>query len=354
MSDITLNKPTPILTTPQTIPFKRGSDSRASIQELEEGNAVLITAFYGNGLDLMLELKKHLTRKFPKKTFLEQRKYREAYHRLSSLILIEIKEHKLAVKKAPAIGWLEKLYPETPDFTLTFSQVQGLNSSWQWYTKGITVPVLRNKLHPYYGTYFPTRFDHLILFDNWLKRYEGPKKTAIDVGTGSGVLAFQLVKHGFQKVFGTDSNPNSIVGLTDFMGATKLSRKVELDHGNLFGKWTKQTELIIFNPPWIPKLNNIESVDEAIYYDEKLFPDFFEKAVDMLLPDGKLVLIFSNLAQITKVTKAHPIKMELTNGGRFKLEKCHTKSVKVSSEKTKRDPHWRGSEEVELWILVKK
>ena len=354
MSDITLNKPTPILSAPQTIPFKRGSDSRAAIQELEAGNAVLITAFYGNGLDLMLELKKHLTRKFPKKTFLEQRKYREAYHRLSSLVFIEIKDHKLAVKKEPTIGWLEKLYPETPNFFLTFPQVQGLNSSWQWYTNGITVPVLRNKLHPYYGTYFPTRFDHLILFDNWLKRYEGPKKSAIDVGIGSGVLAFQLVKHGFQKVFGTDTNPNSIVGIKDFMGETKLSRKVELDHGSLFGKWTKQTELIIFNPPWIPKLNDIESVDEAIYYDEELFPAFFEKAVDMLLPDGKLVLIFSNLAQITNVTKKHPIAKEISKGGRFKLEKCFKKSVKGASDKTKRDQNWRGSEEVELWVLVKK
>ncbi|MFT5212900.1 MAG: hypothetical protein ACI9WV_000614, partial [Patiriisocius sp.] len=41
-------------------------------------------------------------------------------------------------------------------------------------------------------------------------------------------------------------------------------------------------------------------------------------------------------------------------GVRFQLEKCLKKSVKVASEKTKRDQHWRGSEEVELWVLVKK
>ena len=354
MSDIVLNKPEPIVPGQETVSFKRGMDTSVAIQELEAGNAVLITEFYGNGLDLLLELKKHLTRKFPKKSFLEQRKYRAAYYKLSSLVLIEIADYTLAVKKAPFIGWLEKLYPETSNFLLTFPQVQGLNSSWQWYQNGITIPVLRNKIHPYYGTYFPTRFDHLILFDNWLKRYTGPKKSAIDVGIGSGILSFQLVKHGFQKVFGTDTNPNSIIGLKDFMGTTKLSRKVELDHGNLFGKWKKQTELIIFNPPWIPKLNDIESVDEAIYYDEALFPSFFEKAVDMLLPDGKLVIIFSNLAQITNVTKKHPIAKEISKGGRFKLEKCFKKSVKVASDKTKRDQNWRGSEEVELWVLVKK
>ncbi len=58
--------------------------------------------------------------------------------------------------------------------------------------------------------------------------YEGPKKTAIDIGCGSGVLSFQIIKHGFQKVFGTDTNPNAIFGLTEFMKDTKLSRKIDL------------------------------------------------------------------------------------------------------------------------------
>jgi len=193
-----------------------------------------------------------------------------------------------------------------------------------------------------------------VLFDNWLKRYKGPKKSAIDVGIGSGVLSLQMIKYGFQKVFGTDTNPNAIIGLAEFMGDTKLSRKIELDFGNLFGRWNKQTELIVFNPPWLPELNNMDSSDEAIYYNSKLFPDFFAGAKQRLLPEGKLVLIFSNLAQITNVTKKHPIEEELDKGGRFQLEKCLKKSVKAASEKTKRDQHWRSSEEVELWILTHK
>ncbi|MFT4782248.1 MAG: tRNA1(Val) A37 N6-methylase TrmN6 [Pseudohongiellaceae bacterium] len=303
---------------------------------------------------LLKELQVYLKRKLPNKSFKEQRKYRSEYHKLSNLILIEIADHKLAVKKSPSIGWLKKLYPETSDFLLSFPQVQGLNSSWQWYQNGISIPVLRNKIHPYYGTYFPTRFDHLILLDNWLKRYEGPKKSAIDVGIGSGVLSFQMIKYGFQKVFGTDTNPNAIVGLTEFMGNTKLSRKIELDLGHLFGNWEKQTELIVFNPPWLPAPSNLDKNDEAIYYNEDLFPDFFAGAKKRLLPDGKLVIIFSNLAQITNVTKDHPIEKELAEGGRFQLEKRFKKTVKAASEKTKRDQHWRSSEEVELWVLTNK
>ena len=351
-ADININKPKPIALEKQIEIFNNTTDINATISILESGKPVLITALYSNGLILLKALQSHLTRQLPNKSFKEQRAYRSEYHKLSNLILIEISDHKLAVKKSPSIGWLEKLYPEISDFLLSFPQVQGLNSAWQWYQNGISIPVLRNKIHPYYDTYFPTRFDHLKLFDNWLKRYKGPKKFAIDVGIGSGVLSFQMVKYGFQKIFGTDTNPNAIVGLTEFMADTKLSRKIELDFGHLFGKWEKQTELIVFNPPWLPASHDLDRIDEAIYYNDKLFSDFFKEAKERLLPEGKLVILFSNLAQITNVIKSHPIEQELAEGGRFKLEKCIKAAVKAASKKTNRDQNWRSSEEVELWVLT--
>ena len=354
LTDIVINKPTPIVAGKRLAVFDRNSDIKHTIRGLESDKPILIAGFYSNGLLLLKELQLYLKRRMPNKTFKEQREFRSAYQRLSNLVLIEIVDHKLIVKKSPAIGWLHELYPETSDFLLSFPQVQGLNSSWQWYQNGINIPVLRNKVHPYYGVYFSTRFDHLIVFDNWLKRYEGTKKTAIDVGVGSGVLAFQLVKHGFQKVFATDTNPNAIVGLTKFMGDTKLSRKIELDLGHLFGKWEKQTELIVFNPPWLPEPDTMVGKDNAMYYNQQLFPEFFAEAKKRLLPEGKLLVIFSNLAQIAHVTKDHPIKKELAKGGRFQLEQCFKKKVKAASDKTKRDQHWRSSEEVELWVLTHK
>ena len=351
---IQVNKPTPTLAGEKLIRFDSTSDVKETIYAMKDGSLVLITDFYSNGMLLLKELHKHLKNRLPNKTFTEQRAYRAEYYKLSNQILLEIKDQEVGVRKAPKIGWLEILYPENNKFLLTFPQVQGLNSAWQWYKNGILLPVLRNKIHPYYGTYFPTRFDHLILFDNWLKRYKGAKKSAIDVGIGSGVLSFQMVQHGFQKVFGTDTNPNAIIGLKEFMGDTKLSRKIALDLGHLFGKWDNETELIVFNPPWLPASSNLENIDEAIYYNKNLFPKFFAEANNRLSKDGKLVILFSNLAQITRVAKEHPIEKELAKGIRFQLEKCLKKTVKTASDKTKRNQHWRGSEEVELWVLTKK
>lgn len=352
MMDIEVNKPEPVVAVNEVVAFKRGMEFREAIEELEAGNSILITYFYSDGISLLQEVHKHLGLKLPNKSFVEQREYRAAYHKLSNLILLEVVNQKLRAKKSPSIGWLEKFYPENNRFFLTFPQIQGLNSAWQWHINGVSIPVLRNKMYPYYGTYFPTRFEHLILFDNWLKRYEGAKKTAIDVGVGCGVLSLQMIKHGFQKVFGTDINPNAIVGMKEFLGDTKLSRKIELDFGHLFGKWEKQTEMIVFNPPWLPKTHDLGRIDDAIYYGETLFPDFFAEAKKRLLPEGKLVIIFSNLAQITNVTTEHPIEKELAEGGRFQLDKCLKRAVKAASSKTKRDQHWRSLEEVELWVLT--
>ena len=352
ITDIDVSKPEPIVVGEKLKSFNRGTDVESTIKALEQGKSLLINEFYNDGISLLRNLHNYLKLKLPNRSFQEQHQYRSEYQKLSNLILIEIATQKLCVKKSPYIGWLEKFYPDNNHFLLTFPQIQGLNSSWQWYKNGISIPVLRNKVHPYYGTYFPTRFEHLVLFDNWLKRYEGPKKTAIDVGVGCGVLSFQMVQHRFQKVYATDINPNAIVGLAEFMGTTKLSRKIELDLGYLFGKWDKQTELIVFNPPWLPKTHDSGGIDDAIYYNKTLFPDFFVAAKKRLLLEGKLVVIFSNLAQITNVTTEHPIETELAEGGRFKLERCFKKSVRAASDKTKRDQYWRSKEEVEFWVLT--
>lgn len=348
------NRPTPIPSGEPSIPFKRRTPVPQTIEALQAGKYVLITGFYSNGLALLKELHAFLTKKHPDQSFQGQRIFRKEYQQLSQLLILEVDNHALTVKKSPDIGWLRKLYPESGKFLLPFPQIQGLNSAWQWYTNGITIPGLRNKVHPYYGTYFPTRFEHIHLFDNWITRYEGAKKTAIDVGIGSGVLALLMMKVGFQKVYGTDTNPNAIIGLNESMQGTKLARKIEIDFGHLFGKWEKPTELIVFNPPWLPVSSESNRMDEAIYYPETLFPDFFIAAKKHLLPEGKLVLLFSNLGNITNASKEHPIETELATGGRFQLDLCLKKKVKQASARTNRNQHWRAEEQVELWVLSHK
>lgn len=350
-TNLRLNIPAPQQMAPDQMAFRGGDDSNLAIEYLEKGHSILIYDYYHDGILLLRSIHDYLQQKLPNKSFNDQRIYRSKYQQLSNLLLVEVKNSKLNLKKAPEIGWLERFYPNQSSFLLTFPQVQGLNSSWQWYKNGIQIPVLKKRIHPFYGVYFPTRFEHLILFDEWVKNYKGPKKSAIDVGVGCGVLSLQLLQSGFGKVYGTDINPNAIYGLEEVIEQQNLHGKLHLDFANLFGQWDEPTELIVFNPPWLPAPFDLDGIDEAIYYDQDLFPNFFRDAIERLLPNGKLLLIFSNLAQITKVTTAHPILEEIENGGRFKLVKCYIKTVKSASSKTIRNAHWRTEEEVELWEL---
>lgn len=343
------NRPEPIIANIDVFPYKRRTEPQDAIDALIDGYQVLVVDYFSSGLILLNKLKQFVKTEYPDQSFQGQRDFRSAFRELSQRILLKINNNKLTVRKAPEIGWLKILYPQLNEFLLSFPQVQGLNSSWQWYKKGIYIPVLKRKIHPWFGTYFPTRFEHLELFDSWLRRYKGEKKSAFDIGIGSGVLSFQLLKQGFEKVYGTDSNPNTIIGLNE--SSNTQQSKIILMHGDLFTNNEIKTELIVFNPPWLPASQNLGEIDKAIYYTSELFSRFFTEAKKHLHPNGKVVLLFSNLAQITKVDSNHPIKTELAEGGRFEKELFIQKKVRMASKKTQRNLTWRSSEIVELWVL---
>lgn len=347
--DLKANRPEPIVSNIDVFPYKRRTEPQEAIDALLDGYQVLIIDYFSSGLELLSELKRFVKTKYPDQSFQGQRDFRSAYRELSHRILLNISNHKLVVRKAPEIGWLKILYPELNEFLLPFPHVQGLNSSWQWHEKGIFIPVLKRKIHPWFGTYFPTRFEHLELFDSWLRRYKGEKKSAFDIGIGSGVLSFQLIKQGFEKVYGTDSNPNAIIGLKE--NSYQTQSKIELIFGDLFANSTKNTELIVFNPPWLPASQNLDELDKAIYYNSELFSRFFAEAKKHLQPNGRVVLLFSNLARITKVDDNHPIEKELLEGGRFEKELFLQKKVRSASKNTQRNQTWRSLEMVELWVL---
>lgn len=354
MQKLKVNKPYPITSEIDVVPYKKNDNPKHAVEDLLEGYKIIVLDLYSTGLSILNELKKHLRKKYKDTSFKNERNFRNEFHKLSNKVLLEIRNSKLVVKKSPKIGWFDILYSDIDEFLLSFPQVQGLNSSWQWYKNGVEIPVLKNKIHPWYGTYFPTRFEHLQLFDNWLRRYSGKKDEAFDIGIGSGVLTMQMLQAGIKKVYGTDINPNVIVGIDEYINKNKLHGKIELGYGDLFAGISKKADLIVFNPPWLPASSNFEGIDKAIYYDEALFSNFFSEAKKHLKKDGNIVLLFSNLAELTNENFVHPIEKELKEGGRFLKVLFEKKKVKSASQKTKRNISTRKNEFVELWVLALK
>ena len=354
LQSIQADRPNIITTQIEAISFYRKMDTKATVEEMIAGKYVLVEEFYSNGLQVLNELKRNLLLKHKDKSFQGQREYRAAFREASHRLLLKVKDNKLIVKKSPDFGWLKLLYPDVSEFYVPFPEVQGMNSSWQWYQKGLEVKTLGLTLHPYYGTYFPTRFDHLKLFDKWLKKYDGPKTNAIDIGVGSGVLSFQLIQNGFENIFATDTNKNAIIGVFEESKRLGYEDKITLNHGDLFENCDIKADLIVFNPPWLLAKHTLEEgIDKAMYYEEELFPRFFEQAKEHLTPHGKLVLIFSNLAQVVDEESTHPIIKELQKNNRYRKELHLKRDVRASSRRTKRRDS-RDNEKVELWVLSPK
>ncbi len=350
-NNLVLNRPKPLGSKTEVVPFTKRMEPQTAIDDLIEGRQVLIQDFYSSGLLLLSKLRKHVNQRHSEKSYRGQRENRTTFRELSSRVLLRVKDNRLVVRKAPEIGWLSELYPDTSEFLISFPQVQGLNSSWQWFQKGISIPTLKEKVFPYYGTYFPTRFEHLQLLEEWLGSYAGSKATAIDVGVGSGVITYQLLNHGFGKVLATDINPNAIYGMHQSLKEKCLTSRMELALGDLFANSELQADLIVFNPPWLPLEEGNHGIEQAMYYQADLFPRFFSEASEHLRPGGRLVLLFSNLAQITHQTETNPIEEEIKHGGRFHQDLLVKSKVGSASKKTRRNQSWRGDEFVELWVL---
>jgi len=370
-----VNKPEPIIASTDVVTYKKRMDPQYAVDALIEGYPVLIADFFSSGLAVLNQLKLFLDTQYPDSTFEQQREKRAAYRELSNNVLLKIVNSKLQTRKSPDIGWLEILYSDNKEFLLPFPQVQGLNSAWQWYINGIYVPVLGRKIHPWYGTYFPVRFEHLELFDNWLKNYKGAKNNAFDIGTGSGVLALQMLKHGFSKVYATDNNPNAIKGFEEYISKHNENRVVPA-YGDLFAGIDEKADIIVFNPPWLEATHDTEGLERATYYEKGLFERFFEQAVHHLAENGRIVMLFSNLQQViqsgaanlrqviqpgdeslhqvTNTNVAHPIEAELASGLRFQKVQLTEKQVRPPSKRTKRKHDQRSSESVQLWVLKAK
>jgi len=358
-SELKLNRPEPIVEDLPVLEYAKNIDPKYAAEALLEGNYVLIADQFSSGVAVLEAVKKILSKSHSNDSFQGQRNYRESYRKATQLLLIEISDHRLHVRKAPEIGWIKILYPELPDFFLPFTDIQGLNSSWQWYEKGIRIPGLKQTLHPFYGTYFPTRFEHIELFVDYLRSYSGQKNSAFDIGIGSGILSKLLLQFDFKEVNASDINPNALIGILEDKHHHPVSHShsvsnINLYFGDLFAESGKKSDLIVFNPPWIPLPKEVSGIDLAIYYDQELFPRFFKEAYTHLNPEGHVVLLFSNLAALMDPAFKHPIDAELKTGKRFQLVRKLTKKAGAASSKTKRKAVWRDQEFVECWILERK
>lgn len=347
-----LHRPEPLdVDTPAEL--VRASDRPEAVaRDLIAGERRVIDDVYSTGLKIIAALKKQIQGAHPGDSFDDRRAFRSAFRAAEHRLLVRIRSNKIDLGKAPDIGWLTRLYPDVRDFVLPFPEVQGLNSAWQWRLRGLAIEGLRQRIHPFYGTYFPTRFDHLALFDEWLTKHPLTDELFVDVGVGAGILTLMILERSAARGYATDINPNAIESTRIELKRAGFTDRAQLETADLFGALQSPAKLIVFNPPWLPG-QSTGPLDQAIYFDDDLFERFFAAASTHLAADGQLVLLFSNLSKLNSMGARHPVRAELADHRRFQLVERLTKTVKAGSKKTKRSTAHRAEEEVELWVLSK-
>lgn len=110
-------------------------------------------------------------------------------------------------------------------------------------------------------TVFPPSETTLALAD-LLLRYKS--SSALDVGTGSGLLAMVAVRTGTQKVVALDINQAAVEAARNNCRLNNITsvdfRQADIANGTLIG----QFELVVTNPPFMPMPEKQEFVSEEI------------------------------------------------------------------------------------------
>jgi len=343
-----LHRPEPLAPgTPARI-VDRHVSPEAAVDALLGGTSLRIEDHFCTGVRILEALDGRLPRPAAESPFGVRRARDRRWREAALHLLTPIVERRVALGGvgSDTIGFAEELYPEAGRFLLPFVQVQELHGAWRRYVEGVHLGVLGHRLHPFFGTYVPTRMSHLELFATWLSGYTGNRTRAVDVGTGCGVLAFLLARAGFDAVLATDCNPNAVESVRRDLTRRPAPPPVDVREADLLGEDATTAELIVFNPPWTR--GPVEGyVDEALHFDDDLFDRFFDEALARVGVDGRVVLIFSNVIQLVQPDIPHPILNELERG-RFRLVDKLQRRVKPPRGRGRR----RTKERVEVWELA--
>ncbi|MCI1273700.1 MAG: peptide chain release factor N(5)-glutamine methyltransferase [Clostridiaceae bacterium] len=91
-------------------------------------------------------------------------------------------------------------------------------------------------------------------------------KMALDIGTGSGCIACMIAKHTDCQILGIDISLEALNTALDNASRLNLFNKAIFRKSNLFEKIKEKFDIIISNPPYIPKSEK-EKLQKEVQFD---------------------------------------------------------------------------------------
>ncbi len=335
----------------------------AAIKNAAHGTAMLWLGDFHNARQILSAMDRRLVRNPKKKQaqptsdadrFYRLRQARAHRARVLSMILVPIEQDvTLALPRAPQIreaawfGYGRDSVLGTARVVVSLQELIGMLGAFGWFQNGVPVPALGAKIHPFYGTFMPTRHEYVDLVAHApLDRVA----RAFDIGTGTGVLAAVLARRGVREVIGTDISGSAIACATANFERLEIADIAHARKADMFPAGT--ADLIVCNPPWLPG-SVTSSLDAAVYDpNSQMLLSFLGGLREHLNPGGQGWLILSDLAELLGLRTRDLLLDAIDQAGLEVLDRLDT----VPSHKRATDfddalHEARSREVTSLWIL---
>jgi methylase of polypeptide subunit release factors len=220
--------------------------------------------------------------------------------RTLAMLLIPFEgDYTIPLRRAPDVheACLEAYGPGSEAFVASLRELLGVIGAHEWRRKGVFIPALDARIHPWYGVFSPVRGEYVELVAQApLPAGAGSvSSVAFDIGAGTGVLSAVLAHRGLKKVIATDMDVRALGCARANVERLGLQGQVELLEADLFPPG--RANLVVCNPPWLPGKPS-SSIEYAVYDpDSRMLRGFLAGLKEHLLVGGEGWLILSDLAE---------------------------------------------------------
>ncbi|MEZ7128910.1 50S ribosomal protein L11 methyltransferase [Nonomuraea sp. AD125B] len=269
-----------------------------------EGTALLWRGDFPGARHLLAAMGRRVDRRPPRRGgspaesfHLHRRARRHRARVLGRLLVLLEDDYRLNLRRAPDVrqACTEAYGPPSGPTAVSLTELLGVIGAHQWRTKGVEVPALGARIHPHYGVFSPVRGEYVDLVARAPLPAPAGRRTAFDLGTGTGVLAAVLARRGAGRVVATDISPRALDCARDNIRRLRLTGQIDVVGPGLFPDG--RAGLVVCNPPWIPA-RPTSALERGVYDPGGgMLRDFLAGLGAHLEPGGEGWLILSDLAE---------------------------------------------------------
>jgi SAM-dependent methyltransferase len=227
-------------------------------------------------------------------------------------------------------------------------ELLGLVGAHEWRRKGVEIPALGARIHPYYGVFSPLRGEYIGL----VAQAPLPDTTlAFDIGTGTGVLAALLAHRGVARVVATDIDERALACARDNVARLGFAAQVSVERADLFPQG--RAPLIVCNPPWLPARPS-STLERSVYDpDSAMLRAFLAGVPAHLTTSGEAWLILSDFAEHLGLRARNEVAGLIDAAGLAVLDRLEARAQHPRAA-DRSDPLYeaRRREVTTLWRLV--